>query len=110
MILISFVFVSVGLLIASMINNIEGFQVIINFLVMPLFFLSGAIFPIGATTPLWMQIISAIDPLKYGVDGMRAALLGIGAGGIYLDMGVMIILAAAFIVVADLAFSRMQAK
>ncbi len=111
MALISFVFVSIGLLIASSINNIEGFQVIVNFLVMPLFFLSGAIFPIGPTTPLWMRAISAIDPLSYGVNGMRAALLGTaGASVIYLDMGIMVIVAAAFILVADWAFGRMQAK
>ena len=109
MALISFVFVSVGLLIASMINNIEGFQVIVNFLVMPLFFLSGAIFPIGSTTPLWMRAIATIDPLKYGVDGMRMALLGGGGNVIYMDMGIMLVVAAAFILVADWAFKRMQA-
>jgi ABC-2 type transport system permease protein len=110
MLLISFVFVSVGLIIASSIDNIEGFQVIVNFLVMPLFFLSGAIFPIGPTTPLWMRAISALDPLTYGVNGMRAALLGTATGSIYLDMVIMLILAIAFILVADTAFKRMQAK
>jgi ABC-2 type transport system permease protein len=110
MALTSFVFVSIGLLIASMINNVEGFQVIVNFLIMPLFFLSGAIFPIGPTTPIWMRAISAIDPLSYGVDGMRGALLGIGTRPIYLDMGIMIVVAVAFILVADKAFQRMQAK
>ena len=110
MALTSFVFISLGLLIASMINNIEGFQVIVNFLVMPMFFLSGAIFPIGSATPLWMQIISAIDPLTYGVAGMRAALLGINAGAIYMDMGIMLVLSAVFIIIADWAFSRMQAQ
>ena len=57
MILISATFVSIGLVIASVINNIEGFQVIVNFLVFPLFFLSGAVFPI-TTAPTWMKIIS----------------------------------------------------
>ena len=65
MILIPCVFVSVGLIIASSVDNVEGFQVIINFLVMPLFFLSGALFPLdertrmdevrlfGRPAPLW---------------------------------------------------------
>lgn len=110
MALISFVFVSMGLLIASMVNNVEGYQVIINFLIMPLFFLSGAIFPITDKAPIWMQAISAIDPLRYGVDGMRSALLGTGGGLIYWDLLVMIVVAAGFILVADWAFKRMQAK
>ena len=110
MVLISFVFVSIGLIIASSINNIEGFQVIVNFLIMPLFFLSGAIFPIGAKAPLWMQGLAAIDPLKYGVDGLRGALLGTGGSVIYLDMAIMVVVAIAFILVADRAFQRMQAK
>jgi ABC-2 type transport system permease protein len=110
MALISFVFVSIGLLIASSINNVEGFQVIVNFLIMPLFFLSGAIFPIGSTAPIWMQGLADIDPLKYGVDGMRAALIGIGSGSLWLDMAVMIAVAVAFLLIADWSFKRMQAK
>ncbi|MDE1865888.1 MAG: ABC transporter permease [Candidatus Micrarchaeota archaeon] len=110
MALISFVFISIGLLIASTVNNVEGFQVIINFLVMPLFFLSGAIFPITSKTPIWMQAISVIDPLRYGVDGMRSALLGTGGSVIYLDLAIMFVVAVAFVLVADWAFKRMQAK
>ncbi len=110
MLLISFIFVSIGLLVAAVINNMESYGLIVNFLNMPLFFLSGAVFPITSATPLWMRAISAVDPLRYGVDGMRAALLGIGANSIYLDMGIMLVLTAAFVIVADWAFKRMQAK
>jgi len=110
MVLISFVFVSIGLLVAAIINNMESYGLIVNFLNMPLFFLSGAVFPITSSTPLWMQAISAIDPLRYGVDGMRGALLGIGGNPIYLDMAIMLVVAVAFILVADWAFKRMQAK
>jgi ABC-2 type transport system permease protein len=110
MALISVIFISIGLLIASFINNVEGFQVIVNFLIMPLFFLSGAIFPIGSTAPIWMQGLAAIDPLKYGVDGMRGALIGVHTNSIYLDMAVMLIVAVAFILVADWSFKKMQAK
>jgi ABC-2 type transport system permease protein len=110
MVLVSFVFVSIGLIIASSINNIEGFQVIVNFLIMPLFFLSGAVFPITSKTPIWMQALAAIDPLRYGIDGMRGALLHTAGSTIYLDLVVMVVVAAAFILVADWAFKRMQAK
>lgn len=110
MALISFVFVSIGLLIASTINNVEGFQVIVNFLIMPLFFLSGAVFPVTSSAPVWLQGLSAIDPLKYGVTGMRDALLGMGGSSIYLDLVIMFVVAVAFILVADWSFKRMQAK
>ncbi len=110
MALISFVFVSIGLLIASSINNIEGFQVIVNFLIMPLFFLSGAVFPIGSTAPIWMQGLADLDPLKYGVDGMRGALIGLGSNPLWIDLVVMIVVAVAFLVIADWSFKRMQAK
>jgi ABC-2 type transport system permease protein len=109
MLAIAAIFISMGLIIATSINNVEGFQVIINFLVLPLFFLSGALFPF-TDAPLWMKILSDIDPLKYGVDGMRGALLGINTLPLYLDFGIVLVVAILFIALADLAFRRMQAK
>ncbi len=109
MALISSIFVSLGLVIAAYINNIEGFQVLMNFLVLPVFFLSGALFPL-TNAPIWMKIISAIDPLRYGVDGLRGALIGIHSYPIYLDMGIVLGVTIGLIIVADIAFSRMQGK
>lgn len=109
MILIATVFVSVGLIIASTVNNIEGFQVLINFLVLPLFFLSGALFPLD-NAPLWMKILSAVDPLQYGVDGMRGALIGVHANPMGIDFLVVLGFAVLLISVADVAFRKMQAK
>ena len=53
----------------------QAFPIVMNFLVLPIFFLSGALFPLD-TSPKALQIISAFDPLSYGVDGMRGALVG----------------------------------
>ncbi|MBU5689495.1 MAG: ABC transporter permease [Candidatus Aenigmarchaeota archaeon] len=75
MLLISIGFVNLGLIIASLMETIEGFQLIMNFVVMPLFFLSGALFPID-NLPYFLKIISLIDPLTYGVDAMRYIVLG----------------------------------
>jgi ABC-2 type transport system permease protein len=110
MIMISAVFVGIGLIIGSTINNVEGFQVIVNFLVMPLFFISGALFPITKNAPLWMRLISYIDPLSYGIDGLRGALIGMHSYPIYVDGLVTLAFAVAFILIAQECFKRMQAK
>lgn len=109
MVLISSIFVSVGLIIATSVNNIEGFQVIINFLVLPLFFLSGALFPL-TKAPAWMQFVSSLDPLRYGVDGIRGSLVGINSFPLYIDFIVVLAIAVGLILIADFAFKRMQAK
>ena len=71
--LTSVCFVSIGLIIATQMRSMEGFQTIMSFLIMPIFFLSGALFPIE-NTPGWMQLASYFDPLTYGIDGIRNSL------------------------------------
>ena len=109
MVLIPCAFVSVGLIIASTVDNVEGFQVIINFLVMPLFFLSGALFPL-TNAPEWMKFVLAIDPLRYGVDGMRGALIGVSSYPVYLDLLVVLASAIVLVLIADFAFNRIEGK
>lgn len=109
MVLIASIFVSIGLVIASYVNNLEGFQVIMNFLILPLFFLSGALFPL-TTAPEWMQTIAGIDPLRYGVDGMRGALIGAGNYPVWLDLTVVFAISVVLLLIADRAFRKMQAK
>lgn len=109
MVLISAIFVAIGLIIASYINNIEGFQVLINFLVLPMFFLSGALFPL-TSAPLWLKGLSYIDPLRYGVDGMRGALIGINTYPIWLDFAIVFGISVGLVLIANFAFSRMQGK
>lgn len=73
MFLIAIFFTGLGLAIASMMKDMQGFQLIMNFLIMPIFFLSGALFPLE-NLPSAIYFISRIDPpLTYGVDGMRGA-------------------------------------
>ena len=75
MFLVAFAIASVGILIASRLQTMESFQMIINFLVMPMFFLSGAFFPLRQL-PRWMAVVTRLDPVAYGVDPLRRLLLG----------------------------------
>lgn len=72
---IAFPMTALGILIASRMTSFEGFGTIANFVVMPMFFLSGAIFPLEGV-PGWMLGLSRINPLTYGVDLLRAAFYG----------------------------------
>lgn len=75
MVLLSFAIAGLGLFIASMVRTIENFSVIMNLLVFPMFFLSGAFFPLTAV-PKWMTVLSSFNALSYGVDAMRQIMLG----------------------------------
>lgn len=70
---ISFGLTSLGIAIAARMESMQGFQMIMNFLVMPLYFLSGALFPLR-NVPAWMLAASRFDPLSYGVDALRNIL------------------------------------
>ncbi|MBI4134473.1 MAG: ABC transporter permease [Candidatus Terrybacteria bacterium] len=74
MLLIAFAISGLGLLVASLIRSIENFGLLMNLLVFPMFFLSGAFFPLS-NVPVWMKLLSRLDPLSYGVDAMRQLLL-----------------------------------
>ena len=77
MILITFGLVSIGLTVASFMESLESYGVIQSFINLPLFFLSGALFPIrGETVPSWIQTVSVLNPLTYGVDALRIIILG----------------------------------
>jgi ABC-2 type transport system permease protein len=73
--LVSAAFVAVGIAFASRMTDPHGFQLIMNFLIMPVFFLSGALFPLEHL-PDWLLVLTYLDPLTYGVDGLRFALGG----------------------------------
>jgi ABC-2 type transport system permease protein len=68
--LMSFAVTSLGVMIASRMTSMQSFQMVMNFLVMPLYFLSGAMFPM-ASAPAWMKSLMVVDPLTYGVDALR---------------------------------------
>ena len=73
MFLISFTLVSIGLILSTLMKTFEGFQSIINLFIMPMFFLSGALFPLS-TIPAWMTPAVDLNPLTYGVDLLRVVL------------------------------------
>ncbi len=75
MFLVSFSLTSLGIVIAARMKSMEGFQVIMNFLMMPMFFLSGAMFPLSGL-PEWMEKLVKLDPLTYGIDAIRSTILG----------------------------------
>lgn len=77
MVLITLGLVSIGLIIASFLGSLEGFGAIQSFINFPLFFLSGALFPLkGAGVPSWLTVVSEFNPLTYGVDALRTIVLG----------------------------------
>lgn len=112
MLLITFGLVSLGLIIASFIGSLENFGAIQTFVNLPLFFLSGALFPItGAGTPEWLRMASMFDPLTYGVDALRTAILGSAwtpMQPLYINIGVVALFDVAMIAVGTWAFSRMK--
>jgi len=85
MVLISASFISLGLAFASRMEDPHGFQLIMGFIILPIFFLSGALFPLDRLPP-WLRMLSYFDPLTYGVDGLRGALIGISQFPIMMDL------------------------
>jgi ABC-2 type transport system permease protein len=106
-ILIAFFAVSLGLAIASNLNDFHGFQLIMNLLIMPLIFLSSAFFPIQ-NVPNWMKIIMLSNPLTYAVDGLRGCLIGVFAISIYIDFAVVAMLCISLTAVGAFAFSKVE--
>jgi ABC-2 type transport system permease protein len=88
MVLIAVTFISVGLIFASRIRDSQGFNLVMNFVIFPIFFLSGSLFPLESFPP-WVRTLSRFDPLTYGVDGLRAALLGKSELPLLLDLGIL---------------------
>jgi ABC-2 type transport system permease protein len=107
MALIAIVFSALGTAIGSTLRDMQGFQLIMNFLVMPIFFLSGALFPL-ANLPAALAVATRLDPLTYGVDGLRGAFIGLAHMGVMLDISVLAVLAAAFVMLGAWAFSKIQ--
>src|SRR5205085_1286071 len=93
MALVAVVFAALGTVIGSSLKDMQGFQLVMNFLVMPIFFLSGALYPL-ANLPKPLALLTRIDPLTYGVDGVRAALIGATHFGIAADLIVLAAVAA----------------
>ena len=107
MILIALLFTAVGTTIASILEDMQGFQLIMNFLVMPTFFLSGAIFPFEGL-PKTLVLISSLNPLAYGVDGLRLSFSGVSHFGLIPDLLVLSVITALFLGIGSYLFSKIQ--
>ena len=108
MILITIGVVCIGLAIASILNSLENFGAIVTFVNMPMFFLSGALFPV-ATLPSWLKWVFYVNPLTYSVDALRAITMGSQWTTIFplwVDILIIIGFDVAMIVVGSYLFSR----
>jgi len=107
MALIALLFTALGTAIASVLDDMHGFQLIMNFLVMPIFFLSGALFPLTGL-PSILKILVRIDPLSYGVDGLRGTLSGVAQFGLATDFWILSIVVVVLIGIGSYLFSKIQ--
>jgi ABC-2 type transport system permease protein len=107
MVLIALLFAALGVAIGSSLQDMQGFQLIMNFLVLPIYFLSGALFPLVGL-PIALKYATALDPLSYGIDGMRSVLLGTAVFGPFVDLLVLVILGSILLVFGAYRFSKIE--
>ena len=106
--LLAFCISSLGIVIASFYESFESFSVIMNFIVMPMFFLSGAMYPVKKL-PRILQVLTKLNPLTYGIDALKHAIF---RGGeitdfpLFLNIGVMVMTSALFVLLAGALFER----
>jgi ABC-2 type transport system permease protein len=105
MALIATVFAALGTAIGSSLQDMQGFQLIMNFLVLPIFFLSGALFPLDHV-PQVLSVATSIDPLSYGVDGLRGVLLGMSHFSVFTDVVVLLCVAVVLLWIGAWRFSQ----
>jgi ABC-2 type transport system permease protein len=107
MFLIALLFTAFGTAIASILEDMQGFQLIMNFLVMPLFFLSGALFPLQGL-PKAIVVVASVDPLSYGVDGLRGTLVNGTHFGLGADFIILGVITFALLSAGSYLFSKIQ--
>ncbi|MCX5751986.1 MAG: ABC transporter permease [Candidatus Saganbacteria bacterium] len=107
MVMISLTFISLGLSFASNMRDAQGFELIINFVMFPLFFLSGAVAPIS-NLPGWVRVLAYANPLTYAVDGIRGALVRASMFPIWFDLGICLIFALLMVAIASFFFDRSE--
>jgi ABC-2 type transport system permease protein len=107
MIMIAFLFAALGMAIGSGLQDMQGFQLIMNFLVLPIYFLSGALFPL-TNLPKVLGFVVSLDPLSYGIDGMRAILLGRTVFGAVHDFIVLAAVGTVFVIFGAYRFSKIE--
>ena len=107
MILIATSFVCLGLIFASLINDMQGFHLIVSLFTFPVFILSSALFPIEPL-PLWLKYLTYINPLTYGVDGLRYCLIGLSHFYFALDLFVLVCFCTVMIGLSTYLFKNVE--
>jgi ABC-2 type transport system permease protein len=107
MFLICLIFTAVGTAIASKLEDMHGFQLIMSFIIMPTFFISGSLFPL-TDLPRVLDVLTKINPLSYGVDALRGSLSGIYYFNPSLDIFILFSLTLVFLAIASLLFSKIE--
>jgi ABC-2 type transport system permease protein len=105
MILIACGFVGVGIIIASLLNDVEAFQLIMTFIIFPIFFLSNALFPVDKL-PSWLASVTYFNPLSWGVGAMRDVLLSQNYANLAMPFALLLAFDAVAIVVAGYFFNK----
>jgi len=105
MVLIALGLVGIGIAIASILDTLEGFGLIMNFVIMPMFFLSGALFPIN-NLPDWIKVVTYLDPVTYGVELLRSILIGFSSINIFLSFNVVLIFSCSMLLVGVYLFNK----
>jgi ABC-2 type transport system permease protein len=106
--LVALMFTALGTAIASVVEDFQAFPLVMNFLVMPLFFLSGALFPLQGV-PAALATVARFNPVAYAVDGVRGALTGVWHFGAPLDLAVLVAMTAVLLAVSTALFARVEA-
>jgi ABC-2 type transport system permease protein len=107
MFLIALLFTALGTAIASRLEDMQAFPLIMNFLIMPIFFLSGALFPLQGL-PKTIEIFTQFNPLSYGVDGLRGTLTGVSDMGLITDLGIISIVTILIGFIGSYLFSKIE--
>ena len=108
MFLIAFLFSAFGVALSSKLEDMQAFPIIMNFLIMPIFFLSGALFPLDSV-PQFLKTIAIFDPLSYGVDGLRGALSGTAHFSFLTSFSVLIVISLIVLFIGSHLFSKIEA-
>jgi ABC-2 type transport system permease protein len=109
MVLIAATFIGLGLAFASKMEDMSGFSLIMNFLIFPLFFLSGALFPLDRF-PSVIKVLAYFNPLTYGVDGLRHSLIGTGTFSLAFDFFVLVVSCLAMLGLGTYLFDTSEVK
>jgi len=105
MVLIALGLVGLGITIASRLDSLENFGLIMNFLIMPMFFLSGALFPIN-NLPSWIRYVTYLDPVTYGVELLRSILIGFSSINIILSFSAVLIFTCSMLLIGAYLFNK----